>query len=376
MSPAKGPHSCISQYTLLRLLSEGRTSKVYQAQTKSGHSVALKTLREEFARSEQHVCRLYAQAKTAMLFCRPNIINVLEVGADQGRHYCVMEYHPRGSLARHLAEHGQMPEAAALRLTARLAEAIHTLHAAGFVHREITPSNTLLTEGLEPILCDFGRCLDRFGKYDFTDVGDVDSEPAYTPPELYVAAPHVEPTCDIYALGALLCECVAGRVPFSGRWQNDDVAGSKPRESLHFLNDGALLSQPVADLIRRCFEANPADRPASACEFALQAHSILGEKLPKSWLSIPDAAQLSSSDEWYFWTTGESGVQLRRTTRSQLIRFVLRGQMQGSVLVAPGLKEPFQPLQEHHDFASLFGDATCEMSTPANRGAMTEVAMC
>jgi hypothetical protein len=125
------------------------------------------------------------------------------------------------------------------------------------------------------------------------------------------------------------------------------------------LTDGQSLSPPVADLLLRCIDANPADRPVSACEFALQAHSILGEELPRSWRDIPDRTQLSSPDRWYMWTKGRTGMELRQTTRSQLVRFILRGQLSGNTLVAARLNHPFRPLQEQQVFAPLFGNVSC-----------------
>jgi serine/threonine protein kinase len=350
--------ACFGAYTVVRRLSEGSTSNVFEARMESGESVALKVLREEAATSEPHVWRFYAQAKMAMLFRRPNIIDVLEISADGGRHYLAMQYHPRGSLAQHLAEHGRMPEPAAIRLTARLAEALHTVHAAGFVHRAVTPENILLTSDMQPVLSDFGRCFDRFGKYEFTSLLDATSDPAYAPPEASVPSQPVEPAFDVFALGALLCKCVTGRLPFSGRPINDSPF-PRGQASCQFLNDSRLLSPPAADLLRSCIEADPADRPVSACEFALQAHSILGEELPRSWRDIPDRTQLSSPDRWYMWTTGRTGMELRQTTRSQLVRFILRGQLSGNTLVAAHLNQPFRPLQEQQVFAPLFGNVSC-----------------
>src|SRR5262249_50622558 len=154
------------------------------------------------------VLRFRTEAEAVARLQHPNIVQIHEVGEHQGQPYCALEYLRGGTLAARLARTPQ-PTRWSAELVRTLALAVAAAHRAGIVHRDLKPSNVLLTEDGTPKISDFGlaKCLDEDA--DQTRTGVILGTPSYMAPEQASGKMRdVGPAADIWALGALLYECL------------------------------------------------------------------------------------------------------------------------------------------------------------------------
>ncbi len=211
-------------YEVLRELGRGGMGVVYQArQLGFNRLVALKMiLAGPYAGPEERE-RFHIEVEAVARLRHPNIVQVYEVGEHDGRPFFSMEFCPGGALDRKLNATPLTPKEAA-RLAETLAGAMQTAHEKGVVHRDLKPANVLLAEDGAPKIVDFGlaKKLDEAG---VTATGAVMGTPSYMAPEQAGGkSKEVGPVCDVYALGAILYECLTGRPPFKGPTTLDTLA--------------------------------------------------------------------------------------------------------------------------------------------------------
>src|SRR6185436_641408 len=152
------------------------------------------------------------EAEAVARFQHPNIVQIHEVGAHAGLPYCALEFVDGASLAQKLAA-GPLPFAEAARLAELLARAVHYAHQRNVLHRDLKPANVLLAADGTPKITDFGlaKQLDEQGR---TQTGAILGTPSYMAPEQAEGRKDVGPLADVYALGAILYECLTGHPPF------------------------------------------------------------------------------------------------------------------------------------------------------------------
>jgi hypothetical protein len=183
-----------------------------------GRQVAMKFLRYEPDLHPEARERFRAEAEAIARVQNPHIVQVFEAGEAGGRPFLAMELVTGGTLTQRLAN-GPIPPGQAAGLVRTLASAVAAAHAAGVVHRDLKPSNVVLTPEGTPKVSDFGIAKlltpGQAGGTDPTATGVVLGTPSYMAPEQAAGAPRqVGPLVDVYALGAILYECLTGRVPF------------------------------------------------------------------------------------------------------------------------------------------------------------------
>jgi tetratricopeptide (TPR) repeat protein len=218
-------------YQVLGVLGRGGMGVVYKALHLSlGRVVALKMILAGPSAAAGERARFRREAEAPARLQHPNVVQVYEVGEVRGRPYIAMEYVAGGALDAKLAAAPQPPRAAAA-LVETLARAVHAAHLQQVVHRDLKPANVLLTADGAPKIADFGlaKRLDEAGQ---TRSGDVVGTPSYMAPEQVGAkARQVGPAADVYALGAILYECLTGRPPFKAASALEtmlQVAGDDP----------------------------------------------------------------------------------------------------------------------------------------------------
>ena len=202
----------IDHYEILSKAGAGTQATVYRARdVNSGRIVALKVLDSKWADDPQYRERFVREARLAASVNHPNVVTVHEVGEDSGQLYMAMEY-LSSSLQAFLEEHGSIPVGEALRIVRDVANALDGAHKRGIVHRDIKPANVLLTEDLLVKVSDFGIAR-AAGLPTMTNIGSIMGTPHYMSPE-QARGERADIQSDIYALGIVLYQLLAGQLPF------------------------------------------------------------------------------------------------------------------------------------------------------------------
>ncbi|HYE16657.1 MAG TPA: serine/threonine-protein kinase, partial [Pyrinomonadaceae bacterium] len=220
----------ISHYRVIRKLDRGGMGEVFLAEdSRLGRRLALKLLLEEFTRDPNRLRRFEQEARAASALNHPNILTIYEIGEAAGRHYIATEF-VEGETLRQRIKRAPLAPAEALDVAAQTAEALAAAHASHIIHRDIKPENLMLRrrDGIVKVL-DFGlaKLLERpagsapaarGAAESFTgptETGVVMGTPRYMSPE-QARGRGVDARADLWSLGVVLYECVAGERPFAG----------------------------------------------------------------------------------------------------------------------------------------------------------------
>ena len=244
------------RFTLLRRLGQGAMGVVWQARDEeSGQIVALKLLREAYADDPEYRSRFERELELARRVHSPHVVQVLGYGVREGSPYLALEYVDGPSLRERLAEHGPYAWPEARALLAQLAAGLADAHAAGILHRDVKPSNVLLASDGTAKLTDFGiaRGLDLTR---VTGTSTLLGTPAYLAPEGPLDA-----RSDLYALGVIAYELLAGAPPFEGpTYQAVILAHIRTPPDL------SKLPPEARSIVGWLLAKDPAQRPQSAAE--------------------------------------------------------------------------------------------------------------
>src|SRR5262245_42616580 len=225
--PVLAAGTSIAHYRILSRLGAGGMGEVYLAEdTRLGRKVALKLLPAKFTQDEDRVRRFEQEARAASALNHPNIITIYEIGEERGTHYIAMEFIDGQTLRQRMAS-DQLKLPVALDVVIQVAAALAAAHEAGIVHRDLKPENVMLRrDGIVKVL-DFGlaKLTEQQGTEVDTDAptiaklptvpGTVMGTPSYMSPE-QARAQKVDARTDIFSLGAVLYEMIAGTSPFAG----------------------------------------------------------------------------------------------------------------------------------------------------------------
>jgi hypothetical protein len=266
------------RYTLDRELGRGGMATVYLARDiKHGREVALKVLRAELSAVLGRE-RFLAEIGLTARLDHPNILTLLDSGSAGEALFYAMPLVQGGSLRDRLRQERHLTIDEAVRIASQVAAALEHAHGFGIIHRDIKPENILLHEGV-PMLTDFGIALAvrEAGGTRLTETGLVLGTPHYMSPEQATGDPLLDARSDIYSLGAVVYEMLAGEPPFLGTSAQAIVARlitARPTP-LRVMRD--TVPEGLAAAIDKSLAKVPADRYASAAEFA---HSLTAAPLP------------------------------------------------------------------------------------------------
>ncbi|MGH7223564.1 MAG: protein kinase domain-containing protein, partial [Gemmataceae bacterium] len=256
-------------YTLLELLGQGGMGVVWKArQDGLNRLVALKRLRSAGTASAEVLARFRREAESVARLRHANIVQIYEVGEQDGEPYLALEYVGGGSLARKLADGMLLPAQAAV-LVETLARAMHHAHENGIVHRDLKPDNILLDDNGAPKIGDFGlaKQLDEASAH--TRTGTVLGTPSYMAPEQAASEQtNVGPLADVYALGAILYETLTGRPPFRGPTVLDTLAQVREREAVPPRQLQPNIPRDLQTICLKCLHKEPRRRYGSALALA------------------------------------------------------------------------------------------------------------
>lgn len=209
----------LGNYQIQALLGSGGMASVYQAlDQRLGRLVALKVLSPATAAQPGFVARFQQEARLIASLRHPNIVQIYDLGEQDGHWYMVQELLPGPTLAEQLraavAQHLTIPREQVLDIVRQLAAALDVAHAAGVIHRDVKPGNAIWNGGGKLVLTDFGIAKNIQLPTDHTQTGMVIGTPSYLSPEQAQGQPPTA-SSDIYSLGVVLYQLIAGQVPFS-----------------------------------------------------------------------------------------------------------------------------------------------------------------
>jgi serine/threonine-protein kinase len=259
------------RYKLSKRIAIGGMGEVWQARDEVIlRDVAIKILKQEYLGDPGFLERFRTEAKHAAMVNHEGIAEVYDYGEDAGSAYLVMELVPGDSLARVLEKEKQLDADKVLDLLAQTGRALYAAHEAGLVHRDVKPGNLLITPDGRVKITDFGiaRVADQVS---LTATGQVMGTVQYLAPEQATGKP-ATPSTDIYSLGIVAYEALAGKRPFSGESQMA-IAMAQINEAPPALPEN--IDARVANLIMSCLAKKPNQRPETALALALRAEALM-----------------------------------------------------------------------------------------------------
>src|SRR6476661_337718 len=263
-------------YRLERELGGGGMSRVFVAEDAAlGRKVVLKVLPPELG-AGLSIDRFRREIQLAASLHHPNIVPLLTAGEADGLLYYTMPLIDGDSLRTRLAREGELPVGEVVRLIRDVVDALACAHERGVVHRDIKPDNVLLSRH-HGLVTDFGvakALSEATGGNSLTSAGVALGTPAYMAPEQATADPHVDHRADIYAVGALAYEMLAGRPPFVAPTPQAVLAAQVTQAAEPVSRFRPSVPPALAALVMRCLEKRPADRWQSADEILHQLEAM------------------------------------------------------------------------------------------------------
>jgi Tol biopolymer transport system component len=315
------------RYEIERELGSGGMATVYLARDlRHNRQVAIKVLRPDISASLGSE-RFLREIDIAARLQHPHILPLLDSGGTDGQLFYVMPYVQGESLRDRLVREGELPVSDAVRIAAEIADALGHAHDNGVVHRDIKPENVLLS-GRHALVADFGvaKAVSAAGGSQLTTAGVALGTPAYMAPEQAVADPRTDHRADLYALGVLLYEMIAGQPPFTGHSAQAVLAAhvSMAAEPPEKYRPG--MAPALSQIILKCLAKRPADRWQTAEELLHQLLPLAtpsGETTPTT---APVAAAEPGNRRWLLpvavgalvVVTGLLGYQWMSRSKAQL----------------------------------------------------------
>lgn len=286
------------RYDLTERIAIGGMGEVWKARDKVlGRIVAVKILKEEYTGDPGFLERFRAEARHTALLNHPGVANVFDYGEEDGSAYLVMELVPGEPLSAIIEKERKLDSDRILNFMAQTARALAAAHAQGLVHRDVKPGNLIITPDDRVKVTDFGiaRLADQVP---LTATGQVMGTAQYLAPE-QATGQQATASSDMYSLGIIGYECLAGRRPFTGE--------SQIAIALAQVNDPppalpTKIPAPAAALIMCLLSKDPEERPKSATALASAIDAIRRQDIPAAIKAVPtlgkflpDGAQTSST---------------------------------------------------------------------------------
>lgn len=370
-----------SKYRLEEVLGSGGMAHVYRATNLAiGRTVAVKMMRGELASSSPLVERFLREARTANLVRHPNVVDVIDVGTDEGgAPFLVQEYLVGETLLDFSTRHaGALGVVELAEIMGPVLSAVTEAHARGVVHRDLKPENVFLAveRGRRvPKVLDFGISKVRSsGLEELTTAGALMGTPAYMAPELAREAREADARTDVWALGVLVFEVLTGQVPFAG----DSVPrmllaiATTPPARLSDVRPGVPAS--ISRVVERCLRRNPDERYANASELAEDLGRALSEVSPEAirkW-SLAPAAATKGPEEITIPRAPPTGEETRAPSVATNETAAPNESPRGGTLVvaqAPSPRPRVEPKAEISAAAEDKGERALPMRAPSNRKA-------
>jgi eukaryotic-like serine/threonine-protein kinase len=275
------------RFELEELVGTGGMSSVFRARDlQLEREVAIKILHQHYAEDPEYLARFRSEARAVARLSHPNIVTVIDRGDDGERQYIVFEHVKGENLKELVLRTGRLPVPQALELALHIADGLSFAHEHGLVHRDVKPQNVLLSSEGEVKVTDFGIARSLHVDHGVTQTGTVLGTGEYLAPE-QASGKAVSAATDVYSLGVVLWELLAGDVPFTG----DNfvaVALRHVNEPPPSLRERRPDVSPRLDAaVQRALAKDPAERFPSMAEFAKELRACLVES---EGAAVPPAA--------------------------------------------------------------------------------------
>jgi serine/threonine-protein kinase len=252
-------------------------SRVFAAQEiELGRQVVIKVLPPEMS-AGVNVDRFRREIQLAARLQHPHVVPLLTAGSKDDLIWYVMPFIEGESLRAKLAREGELPVGETVRILREVADALQYAHRQGVVHRDIKPDNVLISNN-HAVVADFGvakAVSASTGESSLTSLGVALGTPAYMAPEQASADPHVDHRADIYALGAMAYEMLAGRPPFTGPNPQAVLAAHVMTNPDPVTTHRATVPLGLAEVVMRCLAKKAADRWQRADELIPHLDALL-----------------------------------------------------------------------------------------------------
>ena len=255
------------RYEIIEVVGKGGMATVYKARDNLlNRYVAVKVLKDEYAKDEVFVKRFRTEAQSAASLIHPNIVSVFDVGEDKGISYIVMELLESKTLKDYIEENGPLSSELTLKIAAQIASALEAAHKAHIVHRDIKPQNIILNQNLVAKVTDFGiakvtnttsATITRFGK----TMGSVH----YFSPE-HAKGGYTDAKSDLYSLGVVMYEMATGKIPFDAESPVSVALKHIQEEPVPPIEVNPMVSRGLNDIILKAMEKSTATRYQNASE--------------------------------------------------------------------------------------------------------------
>jgi serine/threonine-protein kinase len=264
------------RYQIIRTIGEGGMANVYLAEdTILNRKVAVKILRGDLSNDEKFVRRFQREALSASSLSHPNIVEMYDVGEDDGNYYIVMEYIEGKTLKQLIKKRGALTLTEVVDIMLQLTSAVAHAHESYIIHRDIKPLNILIMEDGRVKITDFGIAMAMNGTQ-LTQTNSVMGSVHYLPPE-QANGSGATIKSDIYSLGILMYELLLGSIPFKGdnpveialKHLKDDVPSVRKQNS--------SIPQSIENVIIRATAKNPQNRYSDATEMYNDLKTVLDE---------------------------------------------------------------------------------------------------
>jgi Tol biopolymer transport system component len=283
------PEALAERYRLTRELGRGGMATVFLARDrKHGRDVAVKVV-HPFVAAALGPERFLREIAIAAQLHHPNIVPLYDSGEAGGHLYYVMPYEPGLSLRQRLARDGALPLDEAVAILRDVCDALAHAHEHRIIHRDIKPDNVLLA-GRHAMVTDFGVAKAATGATrpaPLTATGMALGTPAYMAPEQIAADPALDYRADIYAVGVLAYEVLAGRLPFTAASPQGILVGHLANPPAPISTHRADIPPALAELVMKCLEKRPEDRWQSAAELVRRLEALGGRESVTATAPVP-----------------------------------------------------------------------------------------
>ena len=294
------------RYEIIEVVGKGGMATVYKARDNLlNRYVAVKVLKDEYAKDEVFVKRFRTEAQSAASLIHPNIVSVFDVGEDKGISYIVMELLESKTLKDYIEEHGPLSSDLTLKIAAQIASALEAAHKAHIVHRDIKPQNIILNQNLVAKVTDFGIAkVTNTTSATITSFGKTMGSVHYFSPEHAIGG-NKEAKSDLYSLGVVMYEMATGKIPFDAESPVSVALKHIQEEPVPPIEVNPTVTPALNDIILKAMQKSTATRYQNASEMLTD----ISIALSKPNLTTPRVASVEAGATQVIPTLSEEDIQ-------------------------------------------------------------------